>query len=142
MSVPPVGQKVGHSPSNSSPPPNPGFLLVGGRGTERQVSVYNPRSNKSCELPDLPEDRRSHSFCGQLLCGGTSGGYQSCLKFDGENFTTTEVTLANERSHHICWSVGDDVLLLGGFKSPDTTEIVEADGFSSSPSFNLVYPLR
>ena len=114
---------------------------MGGQGTERQVSVYNPRSNKSCELPDLPSDRRSHSLCGQLLCGGR-GGYQSCLKFDGENFTTTEVTLANERSLHICWNVGDDVLLLGGDQSPDTTEIVKADGLSSSPSFNLVHPLR
>ena len=57
-------------------------------------------------------------------------------------FTTTSVSLVDERQTHLCWDLeGEDgpILLLGGTYGPDSTELVSSDGLSSSPSFNLTY---
>ena len=119
----------------------PGLLITGGQGAATKVRVVNPRSEQLCELPDLPDERTAHTFCGQLLCGGLSSE-RSCLKFDGENFTRAEVFLVEARRYHLCWSVGEDVMLLGGDKSDKTTEIVKSDGSFSSPSFELRHSVR
>ena len=61
-----------------------------------------------------------------------------------ENFTFSKsgVTLAIGRRDHLCWKMeNNNVLLLGGGgHAPYTTELVESDGSSSSPSFQLKNP--
>ena len=66
-----------------------GILITGGDGLQgrgRGVEVYNPLTNKTCQLPDLPDVRMYHSLCGGLLCGGGESkdvySKRSCLLLD------------------------------------------------------------
>ena len=126
----------------------PGVIITGGSGVGVKAEVFNPHSNHSCSLPDLPLPRRSwHTHCGLILCGGFETSWTtglSCLKLNPLTgvFTTSSVSLVKWRQTHLCWDVeGEDgpILLLGGTYGPDSTELVSSDGLSSSPSFNLTY---
>ena len=120
-----------------------GFLITGGYPRDtvgHSVEVYNPHSGSHCRLPDSPQRVRfGSSDCGNLLC--TAKG---CLLFNPTTgqFTTTSVTLRQEREDHLCWNVGGEILLMGGNQSPTTTELVSADGSTSSNSFTLKYDTR
>ena len=105
------------------------------------VEVFNPHTHHSCLLPDLPEKISGHTHCGRpgLLCGG-SGLEWSCIKLDPltGSWSDTSVSLVEERSSHQCWAVeGEGILLIGGWESPRSTELVSPDGVSSSTSFPL-----
>ena len=110
------------------------------------VEVFNPHTNHSCNLPNLPGDvRYEHSQCGGMICGGGEPStYQSCLKLNPLTgaFTPTSVRLEEMRYAHLCWDVegeGGPTLLIGGGGSPRSTELVYSDGSSSSSSFTLPY---
>ena len=85
------------------------------------------------------ERRVGSTFCNNFLCGGRGASSdRSCEKFDGENFEPLPVSLLGRREFHMCWGLkSGEVILLGGHNSPTTSEVVSADGTSSSPSFNL-----
>ena len=122
-----------------------GFLITGGEGNTKSklVSVINPRSETSCELTDLPDGRKLHTQCGPLLCGGSGEAVEkSCLLWDGQSFTRADITMEKERKGHLCWSVDDKVILMGGEMFGKSSEIFENDGTSSTPSFQLVHPVR
>ena len=105
------------------------------------MEVYNPGSQHSCSLPDLPDLRHDHSLCGGLLCGGQQSG-RSCLSWETHHhiFTTAEVTLLQERKGHLCWAEDSQgVRLMGGNESSNTTEYVRAGGAVSTAGFNLKY---
>ena len=81
----------------------------------------------------------SYTACGSLLCGE-----RSCYKLN-QNFTFSKsgVILDKRRSDHLCWTMENSSVLLlggGGAGTPFTTELVESDGSSSSPSFKLINP--
>ena len=126
------------------------MLISGGKPEEKKVEMFIPRTGKICQLPDLPDlERNVHSFCGRLLCGGSfssTSTQQSCLLFNPltGNFSSTPVILRHRRHEHLCWEVGGeggDVLLMGGthHQARRNTELVTADGASSSASFDLQY---
>ena len=126
------------------------IVVTGGEPSEvgLSVEVFNPHTNHSCSLPDLPgEARYDHSQCGGMICGGgdfNTSTYQSCLKLNPLTgaFTPTSVRLVENRGGHLCWDVegeGGPTLLIGGTDSPRSTELVNSDGLSSSASFNLQY---
>ena len=108
------------------------------------MELYNPVSQKTCELPDITGGgSRFHSQCGGLLCGGVSS-QDSCLMLDTltGTFTNTSVKLVEERKGHLCWEVdgeGGPILLMGGLYSDRSTELVSSDGLTSSASFTLQY---
>ena len=114
-----------------------------------KVEVFNINQNKSCRLDDLPNDEMSdderyhHSQCGHLLCGGNDyTTRRSCLMLNPLTgvFTPTSVTLREERYDQLCWKVEGETgptLLMGGYNSPRSTELVSQDGSSSSASFPL-----
>ena len=106
--------------------------------------MFNIETKKSCALPDLPGDVRfGHSLCSRLLCGGyDSSTLRSCLMLDPRtgNFTPTSVRLREERWDHLCWDVEGEngpTLLMGGYYSERSTELVSSDGSYSSASFTL-----
>ena len=119
----------------------PGFMITGGPNSYEKAEVFNPFSGRSCPLPDLPEGTYDHSHCGNLLCGDNS-----CLKMNPTgSFSPTSVSLLQKRESHLCWSLpggGGEVMLLGGYYSPTTTEIVSADGSSTKPSGDLEYKIK
>ena len=127
------------------------MLITGGSPSSsvgKSVEVFNPRTNSSCSLRDLPgEVRYRHSLCRDLLCGGrdSSSTRRSCLKLDPQTgvFTPTSVSLEEERFFYQCWDVeGEGVLLIGGNFSPRSTELVSPDGSSSTAGFTLPYNTR
>ena len=126
------------------------MLITGGQPSSsvgNSVEVFNPYTNRSCNLTDLPgEGRHYHSLCRDLLCGGGgSPTRRSCLKLDPQNgvFTPTSVRLVKERARQQCWDVeGEGVLLIGGYDSPRSTELVSPDGSSSTANFTLPYDTR
>ena len=114
------------------------------------VEIFNPHTNHSCSLPDLPgRVRYEHSQCGGIICGGGSSSSTGryCLKLNPLTgaFTPTSVRLVEKRSGHLCWDVegeGGPTLLIGGGLSPRSTELVNSDGSSSSASFTLQYDTK
>ena len=112
-----------------------------------KVEVFNIKTKKTCQLPDLPGDARDiHSQCGNLLCGGYDSVSRSCLMLDPltGKFTPTSVTLREERSFHLCWNLEGEngSTLLMGSDSTRITELVSSDGSSSSSSFSLTYETK
>jgi len=125
----------------------PGFLISGGSSysSDKKAELYNPASGNSCPVQHLQQDRLWHSSCGGLVCGGEGSrssswsSQQSCERITGTEVSPLpSLTLRQERYHHLCWSLtADEVMLLGGRRSPNTTEIVY--GSSSSKGFTLPY---
>jgi len=134
--------------------PVPGVIITGGdpfSSVGVKVEVFNMKTNKTCELPDLPGGVRvCHSQCGHLLCGGgyyPSSTQRSCLILNPltGDFTPTSVTLRERRVNHLCWDVEGEngpTLLMGGISSPRSTELVSSNGSSSSANFTLTYDTK
>ena len=114
-----------------------------------EVEIYIPASQKTCQLENLPDSHRIYvSMCGGLLCGGAGGwpAGKTCLKWEPESgtFSTTPVNISHSGSGNLCWDLGDrGVLIIGVDGLPSfvhgnsTTDLVDADGMSSSFSFTL-----
>ena len=120
-----------------------GFLIAAGTKAGNNLlptEKLNPFSNKSCPSGDIKRARKFASFCNNLLCGGDPT-FRSCEKFDGiSTFEELPVSLVEKRKNHLCWGLqSGEVLLLGGEHSWSNTELVSADGKSSSANFTLPY---
>ena len=110
------------------------------------AEIFNPAAKISCPLGKLKQARMGHTFCNNMVCGGSYNNpeaYKTCERFDGfSTFTKLPVRLAERRINHVCWGLkSGDVLLLGGFghRESSNTERVSADGSSSSLDFKLPY---
>ena len=124
-----------------------GFMITGGRNTGRSAELFNPSSNNSCALPEMPSIRMDHTSCG-ILCGGTKET-STCDKINGNSIIPLrKLTLVQERRYHLCWKVpGEEgkTLLLGGqggLDSPTTTELISSDSSSSEADFDLEYETK
>ena len=105
---------------------------------ERTAEIYNPLTNTSCSLPQLPEIRYSHTQDGDLACGGGPTSVQTtCVKWSPASGTWTKShTLRQKRYGHVSWATSSGVYLIGGMISPDTSEKVKLDG-SVEEGFDL-----
>ena len=123
-----------------------GVLISGGyNGQPLQfVEIYNPVSNTTCYLPQLPERRDFLTQDGELACGGWGGGNTdlTCVKFSSNSGTWTEShSLRQRRAYHVSWDTKDGVYLMGGadFSSSHyTTDLVKEDGTVEN-GFSLKY---
>ena len=82
----------------------------------------------------------SHSQDGLVLCGGF-GSRQSChtLNTDTAQWTKTH-SLSEERYGHTSWWREDGgILMIGGYNSNTTTELVSDGSGVSTPGFTLKY---
>ena len=93
-----------------------------------------------CELPPMPQYKDSHTQSGLTACGGeVIGTERSCIKFEDGSWTTLTDNLVEQRRSHSSWINPDgDILLIGGYYSRTTTEIISQNGISSR-SFDLKY---
>merc|ERR1711988_1925291 len=121
----------------------PGFIITGGwnSAAQKKIELWNPVSRRTCPLPDLHEVMVGHSQCGNLLCG-----QNSCLKMTSTgSFSSAPVSLLQFRDNHLCWSLpggGGEVMLLGGSKSTEKTEVISSNFNSTKPSWDLKYKTR
>ena len=119
------------------------FLIAGGRDSTDQyfwsLELYDPALNQTLPVGNTKEIRTGSTFCNNFLCGGRGASSErSCEKFDGENFELLPVSLVEPREDHLCWGLDSgEVILLGGLKSPKTSELVSADGTWSTTFFEL-----
>ena len=122
-----------------------GVLISGGHrgGTIfKSVEMYNPATNTTCSLPQLPVERYHHSQDGDLACGGRTYGntLTTCVKWSSGNWTQTH-TLSHKKYSHVSFNTEDGVYLMGGYGSTETTELVKEDG-TVEDGFSLKYDTR
>ena len=108
------------------------------------AEVFLPSTATSCELPGLVLKRVEHSLDGFLACGGGCFGdidpRTSCEEFSPATGTwaRTNHTLQQERDNHVSWTVEEGTILMGGYYSWATSEIVKHDG-TTETSFDMKY---
>ena len=92
-----------------------------------------------CSVPPLPASRRYLTQDGLVACGGwdTAATRTSCLTLTGEGWQ--ESHRVQERHYHSSWRSPAGLLLMGGFDSPTSTEILSATDSSTSSNFTLEY---
>jgi len=134
--------------SNGNPQ---GLLIVGGGQGDGQATqlftgeVFVPSLGKSCFLSQhLPDTRMSHTMDDDLLCGGlwikSQDTQTTCLRFSTEDDSWTySHTLDHKRVGHSSWVTSKGLLLMGGWLSDTTTELLSLEGGQGKPSFELEY---
>ena len=79
-----------------------------------------------------------------LLCGGlwvkSQDTQTTCLRFSTEDDSWTySHTLDHKRVGHSSWVTSKGLLLMGGWLSDTTTELLSLEGGHGKPSFELEY---
>jgi len=114
-----------------------GIILSGGQDSD-SVEVFDPSSGQSCFLPSLPEIIYGHSMHNTLVCGG--GGdlqTQTCLALVSGNWVPNH-SLVEKRIFHSGWDSELGVILMGGYESLNTSEIVaDLEGDMGEAAFDL-----
>ena len=114
------------------------------RGTgDRSKSVEFFRTDGTplfCIIPDLPDDRRLHTQVGTMLCGGgdTNDMAISCLNFASNSWYVMAFKLKYRRQGHVSWQSRMGLVMIGGFYSENTTELLNNEG--STEYFTLQQP--
>ena len=109
--------------------------MVGGGSTHKSVEAITTDGTPLCTLPDLPDNRASHTMDNHILCGGYDTG-SSCLYYVAGKWTKYRNDLKINRNLHVSWRQQDgEVLLIGGANSKKTSEVVSSSGHQKG--FNL-----
>ena len=90
-----------------------------------------------CSVPPLPAYTDDHTQDGVVACGGHLTN-TSCSTLTASGWTTSH-QLQQRRSGHVSWTSPAGLLLMGGYYSIWTTELLSNTSSSSSPSFDLEY---
>ena len=118
--------------------------MTGGTHTETSAELISTNGSSICELPTMSQSKRHHTQSGLTACGGdfSDTEMRNCIKFVDGSWTTLMDNLVEKRPFHSSWVNFDgDILLIGGWGSPTTTEIVYQNG-TSTRSFDLKYNTR
>ena len=119
-----------------------GLLITGGRTSDDDPStsaeVWLP-GDRSCLLPRLPAPGRwDHTQSSYTACGGQDTGTEiSCDTFDGE--WEQSHSLSEQRYHHVSWQSPAGILLMGGWDSSTSTELLSTTTDTTTSSFSLPY---
>ena len=116
------------------------IIITGGytdEGTDDSVELLFPNGTFLCSLPSLPDPRYYHTQSGLVACGGV-GGYKDRIIFSGGQWNTSH-SLLYSRFEHTSWSsTQHGKILIGGYDSRTTTEMLTETG-ESQESFTLKY---
>jgi len=115
-----------------------GILVSGGTKSPASVEVFIPSSGETCSLPRLLQGGRySHTMDTLedrvVVCGGGDYdySYKTCHSLEGGVWTISH-HLAQWRALHNSWVQDDKVILLAGWYSPYTSEVV-GEGVEAFP---------
>jgi len=120
----------------SSLPNLPAIVVTGGRNEKRDVETVRNDGTSDCRIPDLPDERIGHSMDGKIICGGQNTG-NSCLKFEDGSWIAFPWKLKQKRAYHVSWKRQENVILMGGRDSPESSEVVS--DYGSQTGFPLKY---
>ena len=114
-------------------------MVTGTGGALTSVELLFLNGTRLCFLPNLPTGRRSYSQNGLITCGGNdkdlTRNHKSCVTFSAGRWKKTH-TLGQKRYGHTAWASPQGVMIMGGYYSKTTTELLTDNG-GSTPSFNL-----
>ena len=114
----------------------------GGISAYNSVEVLFANGTSYCTLPDVSKYRYYHTQDGLTACGGDGNIRDNCVTLTDGQWTQSH-TLLHDRHYHTSWSLGDErVMLMGGYYSGNTTEIVSPGSSSTSEGFTLKYNTR
>ena len=105
-----------------------------------QAEIFIPSTKETFQLPSIPGSPRVwHTLTGNVLCGGAyDGTSSSCLKLksNGAGWQSYSPGLVEPRMAHSAWQSPDGVVLMGGYYSGDSTELVTSTGSTSQFTMN------
>ena len=115
-----------------------GLLVVGGSGASYLAEFWSPEPKEvQCNLQILKRDM-SYGPTINLLDGVILACFaNSCDQLTKDGWQTGPSTIKSRRWHTSA-VVPQGLLLLGGFDSPDTTELLTLDGGAGRESFSLI----
>ena len=99
--------------------------------------MFQVSTGQSCSLPSLPDGRAGHTSHSLTLCGGLFTP-TTCISFSSGVWVPSH-SLAEEREDHTSWQREEGLLLLGGYYSPTTTELLTEGSEEGVPAFSLQY---
>ena len=118
----------------------PGILIT----SYNQAEIFIPSTDETFALPSIPGSPRVwHTLTRNVLCGGVyPGTSDSCLQLTetGDGWQPYSTALQTPRLAHSTWDSPEGIVLLGGYYSGDTTELVTSA--DTSTKFQLNYNLR
>ena len=93
----------------------------------------------------LPSPRARHTLDiiqrKPVICAGNAGLKASCTIFRGGNWSDYFSPLKHGRDEPTSWVSSNGLVIMGGWSSPTTTEILPGDDFSRE-GFKLKHPTK
>ena len=121
------------------------ILVSGGYNGDRLASVeaLHPNGSHICNLPDLPTGRAGHTLDGLTSCGGYDGRryIDTCVTLSSGQWTQSH-QMIHARPGHTSWSTDNQVYLIGGIGSSETSEILTPGSDTTTKGFKLEYKTR
>ena len=106
--------------------------------------IFTPSDKSWISLPSIPYNPREwFTLTENVICGGVfPGTSRSCLQLSesGGGWKDYSTELLEPRISSVSWDSPSGIILMGGFHSGDTTEVVTSSG--TDYSFNLKYDVR
>ena len=118
-----------------------GLVIAGGEGSNKTVEMFVPSTGEVCYIPPLPQHRVQHTLTGRYLCGGGGKWATNCLHF-AEGGWQNSPPLEEQREGHVGWEREEGLVLMGGWLSPNTTEVIPTGTDNGGPAFDLIYDTR
>jgi len=126
---------------DAPPPKEQAIIITGGSGATTSAEVLATNGTSLCSIKNMPQYKDGHTQTGLSACGGfNKDTRKNCIHFYKGSWIDEGSNLFSERAYHSSWKNQDgDTLLIGGFYSLTSTEIVHQNG-SSTRSFDLPFP--
>jgi len=120
-----------------------GIIVSGGTKAAASVEIFIPSTGETCSLPRMLQGGRySHTMDvvgdGVLVCGGGDYdySYKTCHTLEDGRWVISH-DLTEWRALHNSWVSGTDLLLIGGWYSPYSSEVVTIGEDQGESSFSL-----
>ena len=119
------------------------ILISGGVNSGTSVELLYTNGSRICSLPDLPFTKYQHSQTGLTACGGWgwAAAESTCHTLSSTGSWGQTHSMDQSRVDHSAWDSPQGTILLGGWESRTTSEILLENG-DTTPGFNLDYETR
>ena len=117
------------------------ILISGGaQNPGTSVELLYTNGSRICSLPDLPFTKYQHSQTGLTACGGWgwAAAESTCHTLSSTGSWGQTHSMDQSRVDHSAWDSPQGTILLGGWESRTTSEILLENG-DIKPGFNLDY---